>query len=173
MKLFENEITISFEYKNIIPTLYSESLQALVRIHIFAWKLVRKSWIGVLRRPGWFDQTWVWSDTLAQAIVHNIGVGPNHSLRLGHHIHVLHLPGLREGGQETCSHLANVSVKVVRLVVTGLVRDVGGLPGALHLEAGDEAHQAGVLLGQVRQCGQAAQHAGHCVVINVIKSPHL
>ena len=53
------------------------------------------------------------------------------------------------------------------------VRDVGGLPSALHLEAGDETHEAGVLLGQIRQSGQAAQYSGHSVVINVIKSPHL
>ena len=110
---------------------------------------------------------------MAQA-VHNVGVGPNHPLGLGHHIHVLHLPGVGEGGQETCRHLADVPIEVVCLAVAGLcVRDVGGLPGALHLEAGDQTHEAGVLLGQIRQSGQAAQHSGHSVVINVIKSPHL
>ena len=65
-------------------------------------------------------------------------------------------------------------VQVVGLDVLCLrVRDVGGLPGALELEAGDEAHQAGVLLGQVRQRGQTAQHSGHRVVVNVIKSSDL
>ena len=57
------------------------------------------------------------------------------------------------------------------IIFASLIKHVDWRPH--HLEAGDQTHEAGVLLSQIRQSGQAAQHSGHSVVINVIKSPHL